>query len=196
MKNKSVIATVILSLSITSLVLLFELSESKKITAAETPQPNKMYPFAEDVIAVATFKFRDATVTYDFQLFDTINNLFGTSASGFTIRQIAPEFMLQKVVGETPDLHKAVDQSFQYGGKQSVQDYPYKEFDVIINLERNGKVLRTLEYSDCFVKNYKIKTEFDKAESFTGKDAFAILEQYTFECAGYKPSYISNIDQQ
>jgi hypothetical protein len=188
MNSKITTATTILALSIASIALVFGLSDTDKITAAEAPEGNDMYPFAEDVYPVATFKFRDATVTHDFQLFDTTNNLFSTSVSGFTTKQVAPEFVLQKVVGDTPYLHKAVDQTFEMGGKSSLQDYPYKEFDVTVEIVKGDTTFRTFDYTKCSISNYKIKSEFDKAESFTGKDAFAVLEQYTFVCLGYKQS--------
>ncbi|MEM2160831.1 MAG: hypothetical protein QXN55_07760 [Candidatus Nitrosotenuis sp.] len=188
MNSKISTTSVILALSIASITIVWELSQSDKITAADTPTGNGMYPFAEDVYPVATFKFRDAIVTYDFQLFDTTNNLFSTGASGFTTKQVAPEFTLQRVVGDTPYLHKAVDQTFEMGGKSSMQDYPYKEFDVIVNLGTKNNVFRTFDYAKCSVSNYKVSSQFDKAESFTGKDAFAVLEQYTFVCQGYSAS--------
>ena len=199
MNSKITATTAILALSIASITLIFGLSESDKITAANAPTGNDMYPFAEDVYPVVTFAFRDATVTHDFQLFDTTNNLFSTSASGFTTKQVAPEFVLQKVVGDTPYLHRAVDQTFEYNGRTSTFDYPYKEFDVIVDLVQGEKTLRTFDYAKCSISNYKISSQFDKAESFTGKDAFAVLEQYTFVCQGYKtssPMYDAMIKEQ
>jgi hypothetical protein len=188
MNSKITATTAILALSVASITLVIGLSETDKIIAADAPKGNTMYPFAEDVYPTVTFKFRDATVTYDFQLFDTTNNLFSTSANGFTTKQVAPEFVLQKVVGDTPYLHRAVDQTFEMGGRTSLQDYPYKEFDVIVDLTRKGTTFRTFDYAKCSISNYKVSSQFDKAESFTGKDAFAILEQYTFVCQGYKTS--------
>lgn len=181
MNSKITTTTAILALSIASIALIFGLSETEKITAADAPTGNDMYPFAEDVYPVATFKFRDATVTHDFQLISQTAG-FGNAGKGFT-----PEFTLQKVIGDTPYLHRAVDQTTEYSTRASL-DYPYKEFDVVIDLVQGGKTLRTLDYQRCAITNYKISTEFDKAESFTGKDAFAVLEQYTFTCAGYQPS--------
>lgn len=187
MNSKITTTTAILAMSIASITMIFGLSESDKITAANVPTGNDMYPFAEDVYPVVTFAFRDATVTHDFQLFDTTNNLFSTSVSGFSTKQVAPEFVLQKVVGNTPYLHEAVDQTFEYG-KSGGFEYPYKEFDVTVDLVQGEKTLRTFDYAKCGISNYKVKSEFDKAESFTGKDAFAILEQYTLICQGYKSS--------
>ena len=186
MNSKLTATTAVLALAITSITLVVGLSQTDKIIAADAPKGNEMYPFAEDVYPVVTFNFRDATVTHDFQLFDTTNNLFSTSASGFTTKQVAPEFVLQKVVGDTPYLHQAVDQTFEYGGKNSLQDYPYKEFDVTVELVQGDQTFRTFDYAKCSISNYKISSQFDKAESFTGKDAFAVLEQYTFVCQGYE----------
>lgn len=202
MNSKLTATTAILALAIASITLVFGLSQADKITAADAPKGNAMYPFAEDVYPTATFEFRDAIVTYDFQTFDTTNNLFTASAAGsnfLTAKQVAPEFVLQKVVGETPHLHEAVDQSFEWGGRNALQDYQYKEFDVTIDMVQKGQILRTFEYSDCGVTNYKISSQFDKAESFTGRDAFAILEQYTFVCAGYQmanPVYDAMMKEQ
>jgi hypothetical protein len=187
MNSKITATTAILALSIASITLIFGLSQTDKITAADAPTGNAMYPFAEDVNPRVTFEFKDATVTHDFQTYDTTNNLFSSSASGFTTRQSAPEFVMQRVIGDTPYLHEAVDQTFRNGGKLSSQDYNYKEFDMSVDFVAKDKVYRTLDYVKCSISNYKINTQFDKAESFTGKDAFAILEQYTFVCQGYEP---------
>jgi hypothetical protein len=173
--------TTLLAVSIAVASLVFALAGNEKITAAEAPTGNEMYPFAEDVNPRATFKFRDATVTHDFQLISQTSG-FGNAGRGFS-----PEFTLQKVIGDTPYLHKAVDETTQYSTRSGLE-YTYKEFDVTVDIVQGEKVLRTLEYSRCGITNYKINTEFDKAESFTGKDAFAVLEQYTFTCAGYVTS--------
>jgi hypothetical protein len=198
LKTTSIVA----ALAIASIALIVGLSQTETITAQSAPTGNAMYPFAEDVYPSVTFEFRDATVTYDFQLFDTTNNLFTASAAGsnfVSAKQIAPEFVLQRIVGKTPYLHQAVDQSFEWGGRNALQDYSYKEFDITVDMVQKGQVLRTFEYADCGLTNYKIKTEFDKAESFTGRDAFANLEQYTFVCAGYSmssPVYDQMMEEQ
>ncbi len=185
MKKTSIIA----ALAIASIGLVIGLSQTNNIQAAEAPKGNNVYVFAEGVYPQATFEFRDQTVTYEFQLYDTTNNLFSTSASGFTTKQTAPEFTLARAVGDTPYLHQAVDQTFEYGGK-SMQDYPYKFFDVTIEMVQAGQSMRTMEYKDCSISNYKINTRTDNEEAYTtgGKTGFAVVETYTFICNGFTPS--------
>lgn len=185
MKKTSIIA----ALAIASIGLVIGLSQTNNIQAAEAPKGNNVYVFAEGVYPQATFEFRDQTVTYEFQLYDTTNNLFSTSASGFTTKQTAPEFTLARAVGDTPYLHQAVDQTFEYGGK-SMQDYPYKFFDVTVEMVQAGQSMRTMEYKDCSISNYKINTRTDNEEAYTtgGKTGFAVVETYTFICNGFTPS--------
>ncbi|CDI05662.1 hypothetical protein [Candidatus Nitrosotenuis uzonensis] len=180
MKNKIMLSSLIGAVAIASIALIVSMSETKEITAADAPKGNEQYLFGESTYPVVTFKFRDATVKHDFQIISQTSG-FNSGARGST-----PEFTLQKVIGNTPYLHQAVDQTHQYTTR-SLQDYPYKEFDVVVDIVQSGKTLRTFEYQRCGISNYKVNTEFDKAESFTGKDGFAVLEQYTFTCAGYMP---------
>lgn len=195
-KKTSVIAV----LAIASIALVVGLSQTDNIHAADAPKGNAVYVFAEGVNPQATFKFRDQVVTYDFQLYDTTNNLFSTSASGFTTKQTAPEFTLARAVGDTPYLHQAVDQTFEYGGK-SMQDYPYKQFDVTVEMVQAGQSMRTMEYKDCSVSNYKINTRTDNEEAYVtgGKTGFAVVETYTFVCNGFMPKaplYDALIEEQ
>jgi hypothetical protein len=186
MKKTSVIAV----LAIASIVLTIGLSQTENIQAADAPKGNAVYVFAEGVYPRVTFEFRDQVVTYDFQLFDMSNNLFGTSASGFTTtRTINPEFTLTRVVGDTPYLHQAVDQTYKNGGK-SIHGYDYKEFDVTVELVQAGQSARTMEYSKCAIANYKISTRTDNEEGYTtgGKTGFSVVETYTFGCLGFTPT--------
>ncbi len=180
--------TIIAVIAIASIAITLGLSQTHTTTALSAPTGNNVYVFAEGVYPQATFKFKEAIVTYDFQGFTTTNNLFSTNG-GFTTRQTAPEFTLQRIVGETPYLHEAVDQTFEYGGKITLQEYPYKLFDVTIDFIQAGQPVRTLKYSDCSVQNYKISAEFDKEEGYTtgGKTGFAELETFTFICNGFTP---------
>jgi len=181
--------TIIAAIAIASIVLMVGLSQTQSTIAQSAPAGNNVYIFAEDVYPQATFKFRDATATYDFQLYDMTNNLFSASTSGFTTRQVAPEFTLIRIVGDAPHLHEAVDQTFWYNGKNSGFDYPYKEFDVTVNMVQAGKTMRSMEYTDCSISNYKINTRTDNEEGYTtgGKTGFAVTETYTFVCNGFTP---------
>ena len=184
MKKTSIIA----ALAVASIALVVGLSQTENIQAADGPKGNAVYVFAEGVYPQATFEFRDQTVTYDFQLYDTTNNLFSTSASGFTTKQVAPEFTLIRAVGDTPYLHRAVDQTFEYGRVGGLE-HPYKEFDVTVEMIQAGQSMRTIEYDNCSVNNYKINTRTDNEEAYTtgGKTGFAVVETYTFVCTGFTP---------
>lgn len=170
--------------SIAILAIITGASQMHTTHAQDTPTGNKLYPFAEDVYATATFKFNDATETDDFQLFSQISG-FGNNGRGST-----PEFTLQKVVGNTPYLHRQTELTHERSNRATSSNSEW-EFDVTVNLVQGQKTLISYEYSRCFITNYKVNTEFDKSESFTGKDAFAVLEQYTITCGGYNISSVS-----
>jgi len=186
MKTTIMMTVMAAAIAISTIALVVSFSQTEEIVAAESPQGNDAYLFGESVYPLVTFKFRETTVTYPFQTFVQLNGLFGTSGS-FTVKSVAPEFTLQRVAGDTPFLHRAVDQTYVHGGKNSLGEYAYKEFGITVDLVQEGKVVRSFDYGRCGVANYKVNTEFDKAESFTGKDGFAVLEQYTFQCAGFEP---------
>ena len=166
------------------LVVAVSVSQIQTTHATDSPTGNGLYPFAEDVYPRATFKFNDSSETADFQLFSQITG-FGNSGRGST-----PEFVLQKVVGNTPYLHKQVELTHERSNR-SITGNSEWEFDVVVSLVQGQKTIMSYEYSKCFITNYKVNTEFDKSESFTGKDAFAVLEQYTITCGGYD---ISSLD--
>ncbi len=178
--NTSVIAAI----AIATIALVVGLSQTQTTTAADTPVGNNVYVFAEGVYPQATFKFKDTTVTYEFQAFTQISNLIGSNG-----RSSTPEFTLQRIAGETPYLHRAVDEAFQNAGRIGVIQLPYQEFDVEIELIQAGKAIRAFEYADCQTSNYKTITEYDKEEGYTtgGKTGFAVMETFTFGCAGFEP---------
>jgi len=178
--NTSVIAAI----AIATIALVIGLSQTQTTTAADTPVGNNVYVFAEGVYPQATFKFKDATVTYEFQAFTQTSNLIGSNG-----RSSTPEFTLQRIAGETPYLHRSVDEAFQNAGRIGIMQLPYQEFDVEIELIQAGKAIRVFEYTDCQISNYKTATEYDKEEGYTtgGKTGFAVMETFTFGCAGFKP---------
>jgi hypothetical protein len=182
--NTSVIAAI----AIATIALVIGLSQTETTTAQNAPLGNDVYVFAEDVYPQATFQFREATVTYDFQAFAQVNNLFNTLGGGVS-KSTSPEFTLQRIVGDTPYLHKAVDETWKNNGKATPLEYPYRQFDVTVDFVQAGQPVRTLSYGDCSVINYKIVTDFDKEEGYTtgGKTGFAVMETYTFACNGYDP---------
>lgn len=133
MINKLTVATTILALSIASITLMLGLSETDKITAADAPSGNKLYPFAENVYPVATFSFTDATVTHDFQLFSQ------TSGFGNTGRGATPEFVLQKVIDDTPYLHKVLDLTHERSNQVTTGNSEW-EFGVTVDIVQGKKL--------------------------------------------------------
>jgi len=187
MNKKIILTSFVTAIAIASIVLMLGLTQTQTITAQTQKQGNGAYIFAEGVNTKATFMFREATVTYDFQIFTQNNNLFGTSSGGVSTRTSIPEFTLQRVVGDTPYLHKAVDQTWYNNGRVATHEYSYRSFDMKVDFVSEDHTYRTLKYTDCGISNYKVITEFDKMKGHTKNEGFAVLEQYTFQCAGFKP---------
>lgn len=202
LKKTSIVA--VLAIVIAAFVVGLSQTQIAPVQAVAPPQGNAVYVFGEGVNPKATFTFRDATVTYDFQLFDMTSNLFGDSAAGSNFkyaRQNSPEFTLARIVGDTPYLHAAVDQSYEYGGKLALQDYPYKLFDVTVNLDQAGSPMKTYLYKDCGISNYKVNTRTDNEEAYVtgGKTGFAVVETYSFQCNGFNmesPEYNAMIAEK
>jgi len=178
--NTSVIAAI----AIATIALVVGPSQTQTSTAADEPLGNNVYVFAEGVYPQATFKFKDATVTYEFQAFTQTSSLLDDRG-----KPTAPEFTLQRVVGDTPYLHRAVDEAFQNGGNFGSIELPYQKFDVKMEMIQAGESMRSFKYVDCQIINYKTATEFDKEEGYTtgGKTGFAVMETFTFGCLGMKP---------
>lgn len=187
MNTKIVLTSLTVAITIASIALVMNLSQTQETIAQDAKKGNDAYLFGEGVNPKATFVFREATVTYDFQLFTQTSNLFASAGGGVSQRTAVPEFTLVKIVGDTPYLHEAVDQTYYYQGRSTSHEYPYKFFDVIVNFERSGEVLRTFKYTECSVTNYKIDTRTDNEEAFAGKTVFALAETYSFQCNGFLP---------
>ena len=150
----------------------FQLTE---IIAEETE--DKGYKFAEDVTITGLFNFHDGEVElHQFQVFN--------QKSGFQARDTFV-LELQKIVGDTPFLHKTADFSFKYRNSPSEQQTNY-EFDTTIVISQGGEQKRVFEYSRCFVSDYTVETLFDKEEGWMGK-GFAVVDQFEIQCKRYQP---------
>ena len=198
--QKTTYASVIAAVAIASIALVVGLSQTQSTTAQSTPLGNNVYVFAEGVYPQATFTFREAVVTYDFQAFTQTNSLFDTRSNGVAI-STSPEFILERIVGDTPYLHRAVDETWENGGRTTPKEYPYRQFDVTVDFIQAGESVRTFAYGDCSVTNYKVRTEYDKEEGYAtgGRTGFAVIETYTFICTGFEPTapiYDAMIEKQ
>ena len=173
-KTSLIAAIVVASIAIISGFL-------QNISAVDEVKESK-YIFAEGVHPQATFKFKDVTATYQFQVF-TQNSGFGSTGRGNT-----PEFQLIRVPGNTPYLYEAVDEANHYA-TSGFDNSQYGKFDVTVSLIQNNTAIRAFDYKDCRVSGYKVITEYDKEEGYTtgGKTGFALQDQYTVTCAGFWP---------
>ena len=155
-------------------------------------QPAKMV-FVEEVSTTAVFTFREGEEIVPIQQF--------TQTGGFAIRSLAapddarassgkngksiPSFTMEKVLGGTPYLYAAADQTQKYY-VNSAYEYPYKFFDVTVILSKGSNILRSFDYRDCQITNYAVTTRSDNEEGYAGK-GFALVDQFSFECQGYTP---------
>jgi hypothetical protein len=158
-------------------------------------QPSKMV-FVENVTTTALFEFRDGTEMIPIQQFSQIGGYGTTTLSTGTAKKPSeessettgrskPAFTMEKLVGGTPYLYEAADETQKYFSSSGFE-YDYKFFDVTVYLAKGGDVLRAFEYRDCQVTNYVVTTRSDNEEGYTGK-GFVLVDQFSFECKGYTP---------
>jgi len=147
------------------------------IFAEETNE--KQYTKANDVAIRTVFEFRAGIEESDgFQAY--------TQMSGFD-RFESPTFKLEGVMDfDRPYLYEAVDMAFYRG--ISDKQHNFAQFDVDVYLHKDGITLRHFKYVDCSVSDYKVVTLFDKEEGWTTSKGFATIDEFEFECAGYKPN--------
>jgi len=168
---------ILASVLIVSLVTLSVLVQPQ-IFAEETEE--KQYTKANDVAIHTVFSFREGVEESDgFQVFKQM--------SGFDRDLESPTFKLEGVMDfDKPYLYEAVDMSY-YRGISNTQ-HNFGQFDVDVYLHKDGEILRHFTYTDCSVSDYKVVTLFDKEEGWTTSKGFATIDEFEFECSGYKPN--------
>ena len=166
-------ATIIVTASLT--IFSFDGYSLNEIIAEEAGA-DKGYKFAEDTLITGIFEFNHGTEISRFEVF--------TQKSGFQGRE-AYVFELEKIVGDTPYLHKAADRSFFYrnspGDRQT-----NTEFDVKIIISQGSEQKRAFSYTRCFVSDYSVVTLFDKEEGWHGK-GFAVVDKFKLQCMTLMP---------
>ncbi len=150
----------------------FQLNE---IVAEETSE-KKGYTFAENTKITAVFSFNGGTEIADFEVFE--------QESGFDLNQ-TPVFELERIVGNTPMLHKVSDMAHTYS--RTTVNNAYNDFDVKILLAQDGNVIRQYDYTSCDITNNIVKTLHDKEEGWNTSKGFAVIDKYEFTCSGYTP---------
>lgn len=168
----------ILALMLTvSLVTLIGTTQ-QQIFAEETDE--EQYTKANNIAIHTVFEFHDTIEESDnFQVY--------TQMSGFDFSSESPTFKLEGVMAfDRAYLYEAADMTYYRGISNTQHDYG--QFDVDIYLHKDGTTLRHFTYSDCSVRDYKVSTLFDKEEGWTTSKGFATIDEFEFECSGYKPN--------
>ena len=174
MTCNNTMTTIILSILATS-TLVFGIEE---IYAEEFE-----YKIADNVSVTTTFHFRDGIEVVQFPVFEMTSNY---------VENIPAEFQLQGVVGETPYLHKALDEAWIYRSDFTTIDYDYKLFDVDVEVHKNDNTIKLIHYDDCEISDASVETLNDDQESYlSSKSGFVVVDTINFECNQAK---ISNSD--
>ncbi len=169
--------TILASVMIISLVLLIGMTQGTTIFAEEVDK--KKYTAANDIAIHTVFTFREAIEESDgFQVYKQM--------SGFDLQTESPVFKLEGVVDfDRVYLYAAADMSYHRGINNS--QHSYGQFDVDIYLNQEEITLRHFKYTNCSVMDYDVTTLFDKEEGWNTDKGFAIIDEFEFECSGYKP---------
>ena len=173
MQKKIILASVLTI----SLVTLFGMAQPQ-IFAEETDE--KQYTKANDVAIHTVFAFREAIEESDgFQVFKQM--------SGFDRNSESAAFKLEGIMDfDRAYLYEAADMTY-HRGISDIQ-HNYGQFDVDVYLHKDGVTLRHFKYADCMMTDYKVITLFDKEEGWTTSKGFATIDEFEFECSGYKPN--------
>jgi len=172
--QKKIVLALVLTISLVTLSGIAQ----PEIFAEETDE--KQYTKANDVAIHTVFSFREGVEESDgFQVYKQM--------SGFDRDSESPAFKLEGVMDfGRAYLYEAVDMAF-YRGISNIQ-HNFGQFDVDVYLHKEGTTLRHFKYTDCSVSDYKVITLFDKEEGWTTSKGFATIDEFEFECSGYKPN--------
>jgi hypothetical protein len=165
-KTTSIVAVSVIATLAVASIMGFQLSE---ITAQETTPVE--YLTAEGVSTTGIFKFREGTEVLPVQVF--------TQLTGF--KRLQPfTFSIEKVVGNTPYLHKHVDESFLYRNSQDEKEN-WNPFDVEMIVSTGPYAKRIVDYGKCYIDDYSVVTLRDGEEGYFNK-GFANVERITLSC--------------
>jgi hypothetical protein len=141
-------------------------------------EKSEVYNMVGPITPVLTFTFRDGIETYEFPVFEMGENF----ADNFGV-----SFSVEGTVTNSPLLHQAMDQAYQYRLSSAAYDYHLKYFDVDADFINENKSVITLHYHDCTIDNYQVETlDSNDYESYFAKTGFAIVDKIDFECSGIK----------
>jgi hypothetical protein len=139
------------------------------------------YKTAENVHAIFTFQFRDGLETHQFPVYRMTSDFITNGGTTFEV---------EGIIGNSPYLHKALDEAFKYrmmtSSGSSSFEYDYRFFDVDVDLTRDGQTMRTLHYYNCEILDYEATTlKSNDYESYhSSKSGFALVDKIEFRCGG------------
>ena len=159
-------------------------------------QESNNYKMAENVHANFTFTFREGVEVYQFPVFKMTSDFVSNDGTTFEI---------EGVIGNSPHLHKALDEAYKYRVMTSTGassfEYNYRFFDAKVDLIRDDQTIRTLNYKNCEILTYRAETlNSNDFESYTSsKSGFAVVDKIEFRCGGVngespKTATFHNID--
>jgi hypothetical protein len=138
------------------------------------------YDFVAGIHSEVTFKFRNGIETVNFPVFSTTSDL---------IDNVGTSFVVEGVIGNSPHLHKALDDAYTYRnivltGAGSF-DYEHRYFDIDINVVQNETILKSFEYNNCEISANSVSTLTDDYESYLASNTgFAVVDSVEFRCSG------------
>jgi len=140
------------------------------------PKNTDVYKRIDDIQTIFYFEYKDGVEILEFPVFQMLNN--------YANKNVSPSFSVQGVVGDAPHLHKALDEAFKYKANPSYE-WNYQMAEVTVNFIKNGTIVKILQYHDCYVDDYKVKTLNDSYESYVvSNSGFVIIDDIVFQCGG------------
>ena len=144
------------------------------------PKNTDSYKRVDDIQTIFYFEYKDGVEILEFPVFRMSNN--------YVNKNVSPTFSVEGVVGDAPHLHKALDKAFKHKANPSYE-WSYQLAEVTVNFIKNGTIVKTLQYHDCYVDDYKVKTLNDSYESYIFPNSgFVIVDDIDFQCGGLNSS--------
>ena len=169
-----------------------EISSDHYFTDANPmPSENKVmmaYPTVHDMSLVVVYDSTQGIVhSKDFTYFSQISG-FDRARSAEKISPDKPTFVLEGIVTSNHQpLYDMVDYVWE------MQDVGYRtlyaQSDFYIAIMEDDAPLRVFKYTDCKITDYKVDTLYDGVFTYdpNGGGGRAFVDNFTFECGGYKP---------
>jgi len=140
------------------------------------PKNTDSYKRVDDIQTIFYFEYKDGVEILEFPVFRMSNNYIN--------KNVSPTFSVEGVVGDSPHLHKALDAAFKHKQNPSYE-WNYQLAEVTVNFVKDGTIVKILQYHDCYVDDYKVKTLNDSYESYIfSNSGFVIIDDIDFQCGG------------